>query len=213
AAYALLARIYWSMNEFGAAANYADSCLQLKSELLNYADINPAPASPFERLNREVIFHAMQVFTSTNGLFLSTRCRIADGVTSLYAPDDLRKVLFLKPESNGYSFRGSYDGSTTLFHGITVPEIMLIRAECAARAGDSGRAVALLNTLLQHRYTPEGFSPLTTERPDEILNHVLVERRRELVFRGLRWTDLRRLNAAGAGIALHRSFEGTEYQL
>lgn len=213
AAYALLARIHWSMNDHPAAMAYADSCLQLKSDLLNYADINPVPASPFQRLNKEVIFHALQVFTGTNALFLNSRCRIADGLVSLYKPGDLRKALFFRAETGGYSFRGSYDGTTALFHGITVPEVILIAAEGAVRTGNTEQAGELLHTLLLHRHLPGSVMPVGIGDADALLQQILEERRRELVFRGLRWTDLRRLNAAGAGITLHRSLEGIDYQL
>jgi len=42
---------------------------------------------------------------------------------------------------------------------------------------------------------------------------ILRERRKELIFRGLRWTDLKRLNKEEAGIILTRLFNGNTRQL
>ncbi|MBN8856731.1 MAG: RagB/SusD family nutrient uptake outer membrane protein, partial [Sphingobacteriales bacterium] len=47
----------------------------------------------------------------------------------------------------------------------------------------------------------------------QALDTILVERRKELPFRGVRWTDLRRLNLEGRTITLTRVLNGTTYQL
>jgi len=47
----------------------------------------------------------------------------------------------------------------------------------------------------------------------EALDTILVERRKELAFRGLRWSDLRRLNKEGWGIMLNRNLNGVPYTL
>jgi len=46
-----------------------------------------------------------------------------------------------------------------------------------------------------------------------VLDLVLKERRKELVFRGLRWTDIRRLNQATPSIILKRRVNGKEDSL
>jgi hypothetical protein len=42
---------------------------------------------------------------------------------------------------------------------------------------------------------------------------ILTERRKELIFRGLRWPDLRRLNKDGAGVSVTRKLDGQTYTL
>ena len=54
--------------------------------------------------------------------------------------------------------------------------------------------MADVNTLLRSRWKANLFVPITANTPDEALNIVLIERQKELILRGQRWIDLRRLN-------------------
>jgi hypothetical protein len=51
-----------------------------------------------------------------------------------------------------------------------------------------------LNALLVKRWKTGTFIPLTASNTDDALNKILLERRKELCFRGIRWSDLKRLN-------------------
>ncbi|MNX64087.1 SusD family protein [compost metagenome] len=70
-----------------------------------------------------------------------------------------------------------------------------------------------LNTLLSKRFGA-GFVPYTaTDQKNAILT-ILKERRKELLFRGLRWMDLRRLNKEPEyAVTLTRIVNGTTYTL
>src|SRR5690606_33395700 len=75
-------------------------------------------------------------------------------------------------------------------------------------------AIDDLNTLMRNRLTNHtGLPSLENSSADELLKVVLTERRKELVFRGQRWTDLRRLNEEGWGIELTRNLGGKTYTL
>lgn len=72
----------------------------------------------------------------------------------------------------------------------------MIRAECKARAEDVGGAMSDLNTLMRNRWDKNvTYVPFVAVNALDALKQVLNERRKELVFRGLRFADLRRLNS------------------
>src|SRR5690606_30895101 len=108
---------------------------------------------------------------------------------------DLRKTLyFQKNGDDSYSFKGSYDGSAAFFIGLATDELYLIRAECSARSGNVADAMKDLNHLLEMRIKKDVFVPLLASNSESALDIILLERKKELLFRGTRWSDLRRLN-------------------
>lgn len=90
---------------------------------------------------------------------------------------------------------------------------MLIRAECLAREGDFHGTLSDINYLLENRYN-EKFKPIEIKDSKELLDRVLLERRKQLISRGLRWTDLRRLHRETEYRKnLNRNIGGVIYQL
>lgn len=77
--------------------------------------------------------------------------------------------------------------------GPTVAEMLLIKAECLARAGDINGAMAALNQLYSKR-TLTGTAALAANNQDQAILTVLQERRREMPF-SQRWFDIRRYNS------------------
>lgn len=72
----------------------------------------------------------------------------------------------------------------------------------------------MLNELLVTRYESGSFTPLTASGAEQTLELILQERRKELVLRAIRWTDLRRLNLEPATAnTLYRNLNGTLYSL
>ena len=111
-------------------------------------------------------------------------------------------------------FKGSYAQSTSVhFSGITTAEMYLVRAECYARKGNKDAALADLNTLLVRRWKAGSFIPVTAATSQDAFNKIMIERRKELLMRSLRWVDLKRLNKEGANIVLKRVENGQTYTL
>lgn len=194
AAYAALARTFLFIQDYQQAGKYADSCLQLHNFLIDYNTLNTASATPFTRFNAEVIYQAVMATTSILGV---NNMRIDSSLYQSYASNDLRRTLFFRSNGTGtVGFKGSYDGNTDTKHfsGIATDEILLIRAEAAARAGNKDSAMADLNRLLKTRWKTGLFTPLSATDATDALVKVLMERRKELLIRGIRWFDLRRLN-------------------
>ncbi|MDB5199264.1 MAG: RagB/SusD family nutrient uptake outer membrane protein [Chitinophagaceae bacterium] len=213
AAFGLLARTFLTMEDYLHAGLYADSCLQLNNNLLDYKTLNGSITQPFSRFNAEVIFPSNLIAPSM--LVGVNNWKVDSLLYKSYDANDLRKTLFYQSNSTGgFGFRGSYDGSGTVFSGITTAEVLLTRAECKARLGDKDGAMADLNTLLEKRWKAGLFIRLTATSTDDALIKILNERRKELVLRGLRWFDLRRLNKDPRfAKTLTRKVNGQLYQL
>ncbi|KEQ29119.1 hypothetical protein N180_09740 [Pedobacter antarcticus 4BY] len=208
AAYAALARVFLVMDNFEQAFINADLSLREKGTLMDYKTINAQPTYPIPRFNVEVLYE-----TGCNALVPITYGIVNPELYNLYESGDLRKTLFFRNKGNDtYQFKGTYIPGT-IFNGLATDEMYLIRAECAARAGQVSNALVDLNTLRMSRWDTT-YVPLTANDADEVLKMVLTERRRELLFRGLRWMDLRRLNKDSRfAQILTRSLNGQEYTL
>lgn len=189
AVYALLARVYLSMENYANAGKYADLAIQLQPDLINYSTLNTSVAYPVTRLNAEVILHS----TFSYGIFGAARLIVEPELYNQYAVDDYRKTVFFAKNANGVTFKGSYSGNKNLFCGLTTGEQYLIRAEAFARAGSLSSALADLNILRRSRWKTN-YVDLKGIDATTVLTYILQERRRELAFRGIRWSDLRRLN-------------------
>jgi hypothetical protein len=211
AAYGLLARTYLWMREYQKAGMYADSCLQIKNTLINYNSLKPADTYPVKQLNAEIIFERG---ASLGEVLAIGRAKIVAPLFLSYAENDLRKSAFFKANSDGsVSFKGYYAGSGAVYTGLATDEMYLIRAECYARADQTTEALADLNTLMLNRWKTNKFQPLTASSPEEALAIILSERRKELLMRGLRWMDIKRLNKEGANISLNRTINNQNFTL
>ncbi len=194
-AYGLLAKTYLLMKNYPQALLYADSALLEKNTLMNFNSLNKNASAPIARFNDEVIFHAR---TGTTPILQQTIAKIDTNLYRSYADNDLRKVIYFKLNSNGTAaFKGDYDGSGTstgyVFWGLVTDEQYLIKAECLARQGAYLQAMETLNSLMSTRWKTGTFIPYVANNAQEAIRIVLQERRKELLFRGTRWSDLRRL--------------------
>lgn len=223
AAYALLARVYMTMHDYPRAKIYADSCLAIQNTLLDYNIVNSSTSQPFRvdgynsPINTEIIFYCGMLSqisqnypTNFNYAFVDTT------LYNSYHENDLRREVFFEQRPEGHRFKGSYsfiNGRTHFFSGLAVDEVLLIRSECSVRLGNIDESLQDLNQLLHARWRDGKFLPYESTNKDEVLETVLKERRKELLFRGLRWSDLRRLNQEGHNISLIRHTNGETFTL
>lgn len=215
AAYALVARTYLAMGRYDSCYKYTLLALQLQSSLFDFNSLNPNASFPFSNYlyerNVEILHNS---YMNNPAPLSNVRGKIDSILYQSYADTDLRKVVFFRNNNNGtYGFKGSYQGSTVPFSGLATNELYLMKAECLARAGNKVEAMNTINYLLGYRYKAGFFTPLVSATTEDALEIILWERRKELVFRGLRWMDLKRLNAEGRGIVLKRILDNNEYTL
>lgn len=215
AAFGLLARVYLSMGDYSNSLQNADACLNIYSELLNYNYLSSNSDFPISQLNTEVIFQGSMLYD-----FLLSRnvLKVNQELLELYEQNDLRKEMFFFASTKGGScgFKGNYNGlqQNNLFGGIATDEMFLIKAECHERLNNKEMALKTINALLENRYDKDTFLPIIISNGDNLLRRILQERRKQLVFRGLRWTDLRRLNKDPRfAVTLTRVLNGQTYSL
>jgi len=221
AGYALLARIYLNLYNYNEAFNYSDSSLRINGQLTDFNTLIPAPGSyKLTKYSTSVYPLVEDIYHCTINLPgpLSIGSYFVDSnLVQLYSANDLRATFFLLPSGPGYKFKGSYEfknSSGNLYAGLATDEMYLIRSECEARNGKISDALSDLNLLLINRYVSGTYQPYTTANTNSPLSLILKERRKELLFRGLRWTDERRLNKdVNTSITVRRIINGNNYTL
>jgi tetratricopeptide (TPR) repeat protein len=211
AAYGMLSRVYMMMRDYSKAHLYADSCLALKNELLDFNALDSTLAFPVPLFNKEIVYDCTASWFYPLSMSMA---KIAPDLYGSYDNNDLRKIIYFQDNGNGtFAFRGGYESSDDIWSGIAVDEILLNRAECYAREGNSEKSLQDLNTLLVKRWKNGSFVPYQASSVTNVLDLVLKERRKELLMRTIRWMDVKRLNKEGAGINFSRTVAGQTYQL
>lgn len=229
AAYALLAKIHLHMEAYEKAALYADSCLALRGQLVDFNTIGATdPAKQYDYAfeadngvtNPEVLYYAVSdngYATALNSIF-KDRAEFNPSLLALYGAGDLRYNVYFRPyiDFDDYRFlvfKGSY-AAYGYFSGLATDEMYLLRSECNARTGKTGKALEDINLLLKNRIAPTHFTQVTETDTEKLLKLIFLERRKEMVFRGTRWEDLRRQNKEPQfAQTLVREIGGQRYEL
>jgi hypothetical protein len=221
AVFALLARTHLWMRDYDNCLKNANLCLQIKNSLLDFNNnppLNPAATFPFNVTallynNPEIIYISRMITPPT--ILGNAKCKIDSVLWKSYDLNDLRRSVYLKNNNNNsFGFKGSLEGSVNLFNGITTSEVYLMRAECYARKNMPDKAMDDLNALTIKRWNKNVVYPVFTANDGTMaLKLVLRERRKELIMRGLRWMDVKRLNKEGMNIALKRVINGQTFLL
>ncbi len=198
-AYGLLARVYLFMGNYSQALLNANSALSIKSDLLDLnAFVNKQTTLPAQIANPEIM-----LLKQSNVSFSNPTFRLSDELVNLLGSTDLRYSLYTDDGTTSTKFSAKFTGRgyvrTTIngenFNsGLTVPEVLLTKAECQARTNDYAGAILTVNSLRMKRFLPINYTPLTASSAADALKKILDERRRELFMNGLRWFDLKRLN-------------------
>lgn len=211
AAWALLSRVYLSMQDYQQAANAATQCLNLYDSLIDFNQLNSNIAIPFTFRNKETLYQSKLMQGNAFATLFATKGAIVEPeLVKSYQDGDLRSAIFFTIKPNGQAtLKGSLFGEIYPFSGLCIAEVFLNLAECNARQGYSAAALQYINKLLKNRYTPNRFVEYADTSTSNLLQFILQERKKELVLKGTRWTDLRRLNEDGAGIELKRANQGS----
>ncbi|WP_373496221.1 RagB/SusD family nutrient uptake outer membrane protein [Aquiflexum sp.] len=192
AAYGLQARVFLMMKDYPKALEASENALAIQNTLLDFSTLNPQSNYPVPRGNGEVIYHTLGATYS--GMTFSAETRIDPDLFNMYHFDDLRRGIYFFSRPQGQiNFKGSFNTGHQYFTGITVGEMLLTKAECAFRGGDSMKAEDAINTFLESRFKKGSFTPVSLNSLENPLKFLLDERKKELLFRGRRWADIKRL--------------------
>ncbi|MBB5439512.1 tetratricopeptide (TPR) repeat protein [Pedobacter sp. AK017] len=214
AALAILAKIYLSMGDYQNAIIHANDYLKIKNELLDYSTISQS--ANYIGINKEVAFIDFLARFSQ----VTTQYLINQDLYDSFDLNDLRKKIFFKLGTAGIQFKGTYGSAAAdVFSGVATDEIYLIRAECYARTGNVNLAMKDLNDLVRTRWAKNSDGSSTyTDRialdETDALRKIFIERKKQLILRGVRWTDIRRLNQEPRfAVTLTRTIDNKQYTL
>jgi len=207
-----LARTYLFMGDDEKALSYSLEALSLQNTLLNFNNLNVSASYPIENMNVEVLLRATM---RISGPVRFAVAKVPVSIYQSYHVNDLRKAVFFRLSSNGeVTFKGNYTGgSAGKLTAITTDELYLIAAEAYAKTNDVANAMKMLNSLLITRWKTGTFVPFTATTKEAALQIIKEERQKELLFRGLRWADIKRYNRDGDQITLTRTVNGQTYTL
>lgn len=224
AAYALLARIYLYRGEYEDCWKAARKAREIVGEPTDYNDFEKysgEDGNPDDGIDG-ISWDAWE-FPDVICLKEASRepdywgdYNLSDDLMALFDKDtDLRWKLFVTT----YSYRGKENGDEPRISsfcypnnkGLNVGEVYLTEAEALVREGEIDDALDLLNGLAVRRHVAGTYTDVTERDPDKLLQLILDERRRELMFKGTRWFDLKRLNKEPrfAKTITHKYFDDT----
>ncbi|MCK9627612.1 MAG: RagB/SusD family nutrient uptake outer membrane protein [Bacteroidales bacterium] len=201
AGYAVLARTYLYMGNFSKAAENAQLALNNgPDKILDYTTITDAKGIPHLMKRSDAIYARL------GGISYLGKDLPTVEFLKTFNKKDLRLTFFYN-NLGDYSFptRGKVNfvhagvpsGYAYPNWGLSVAEMHLIIAEAEARANHLPEAINHLDIIRKCRFKAADYTKFVSDNQEEVLQKVLSERTYELSFCGLRWFDMRRLNAEG----------------
>ena len=229
AVYGFLARTYLMMGKYDLAAKAAGDVLSFNKQLIDYNGVYTEKVSttgvPYIGVKPGVTVFTDHIkapenifsllYTYTAGMYNQS---IAKATEQLYDADDLRRVFFKPVVETGKPWNGIYTYMDQFIYvnpGISTAEMYLVRAESRARTKDLPGAMQDINTLRKSRIKADKFTEVTAASETDAVKLILLERRKELLFKGARWFDMRRLNndPQYGFTAYHYFIDGTKVAL
>ena len=210
--YGLLSQVYLFHRDWDKARQAAEASLKLNSALVDYNIIKAAGGvarcKDYNRDNNPEVLSYMWMGSgwTTEEAALYYYGMISPELKQLFEPDDLRCSLFLR--DTGTSIVNWFDtGSgaaiwtpastserfTYMTVGLRTAEVYLIAAEANARLGNLDAAADYVNRLRAKRFSSPSLLSSSTPQ-QEMVQTIIQERRKELLFGFHRFFDLKRLN-------------------
>ena len=199
---AMLALYYMSMADYDNALIYCDKVLARYNFLYDYNSFDSedmvAGISNNMEFDHEVIlarsgYAKINNSTASNKLAGNHAFMSPDLISYFDKVNDLR-WKYVHVDDNGIHRWIGVRSSGDYDYSLTVPLIMLFKAECEARVGTVENALTALNQLRAKRFINTYDATLSTTDKDVAIQYALDEARRELRFTAHRFSYIRRLN-------------------
>lgn len=211
--YGLLSQVYLFHRDWKKAAEAANRCLQLNGSIVDYnvIDENGGVARYREYAddkNPEVLSYMWLAggWTSENATYYNYGV-ISPELVELYGDNDLRYSLFFRQSGttiDNYYDKGSgsaiWTPATTTARftymavGMRTPEVYLNLAEAQARMNDIEASTNTINKLRVNRISGSDKKIAQPSTQHDMMEQVILERRKELLFGFHRFFDLKRYN-------------------
>lgn len=192
AGYSTLARVYLYARNYAAAKTNAELALaNTRAVMINYGGTLP--------LNNLISTHPDVIY----GRYLLGNFTASLDLMRTFVSNDLRpKMFYTSTDNYTYVTRGGTafvpTRPTPVFAnvntGTSVQEMKLIAAEGAARGNDLSTALQYLDDVRKNRFPAASYVKYASTVQEDVINEILLERRHEFSFNGLRWFDMRRLD-------------------
>ena len=200
--YGIYAKMYLYMRDYKKVYEYADAALQLVGmpipleDYNNYKIVDPYSGRgrtdlPDAQDNVETIYLKLSEQVPSGYVFIS------NSLKSLYLTGDKRFEFYFANPYYGVEYETEMFARHLMVNlGVGTAELLLLRAEAAARQNNLNQAIIDLNMLRSKRLTPEAYGTgFYSNNQKEIIQMILDERRRELCFmEGTRLYDMKRLS-------------------
>lgn len=155
------------------------------------------PTAPTAPNHQEVLFAKN---FSNSWTLVGNEIIISQSTKDKYDAADLRLNLFSNLPYGGTAYavpggmrRVGAPGSVTPY-GVYLPDLLLLRAECKARANDLDGATSDLEFLRTRRMSANASIPAGMDKEQMVRYIINEERVREFAVLGYRWFDMRRMS-------------------
>ncbi len=215
AAYAFAARLYLYMGRYELSLRYSQLALGNKPDaLLDFNNFQSGSVNSF--LQPDILYPTS--YLSHNSLLLifliQNEAPLSPELAATLHSEDQRLRLFYRKANNNYYYNNPYNNSPFVgFAGITLSEMFLNQMESEARLYRTDSAKAHLKEWVRCRYAPAYTPDIDQLSYPELLSTILLERRKEFVFRNIRLSDVKRLNRDYENITLKRALNNTTITL